>query len=158
MADNAPSDLVAWLTPNMDNPVPVDVETLYDQREVVAAWQVPLSGQLHTVEFEHGTASGKRVIWLDKKQVLRRDWMFKLVGEDSFQLDGVRCIIRVEPAPGFRYTYHLFVDGKPYRQFTERQAKILKAWEARIADKDYRIVLGEDVRIGASWNSWSIWS
>lgn len=138
-----PSDLVAWLTPNMDNPVPVDVDSQYDQREVCAMWEVPLKGHVHKIEFEHGTASGKRVIWLDGKEMLRREWMFKLVGEDSFPLDGVRCIIRVDPAPGFRYTYNLFVDGKPFKQFTERQARILKAWEVRIADKEYRIVLGE---------------
>lgn len=141
------SDLVAWLTPNMDNPVPVNVDNLYQQREVVAEWQVPMKSQVHKIEFEHGTATGKRVIWVDQVEVLRRDWMFKLVGEDSFALEGVRCIIRVEPAPGFRYTYHLFVDGKPYSQFTERQARILKAWEANIGDKDYRIVLGTYGRI-----------
>lgn len=138
-----PSDLVAWLTPNMDNPVPIDVDSQYDQREVCAMWEVPLKGHVHKIEFEHGTASGKRVIWLDGKEMLRREWMFKLVGEDSFPLDGVRCIIRVDPAPGFRYTYNLFVDGKPFKQFTERQARILKAWEVRIAGKEYRIVLGE---------------
>lgn len=139
----APSDLVAWLTPKMDNPVPLHVDTLYEQRDVVAQWQVPLKGNVHRVEFEHGTASGKRVIWLNGKEVLRREWMFKLVGEDSFALDGVRCIIRVDPAPGFRYSYHLYVDGKPFKQFTERQSRILKAWETSIAGKDYRIVLGE---------------
>lgn len=143
LLQNAPSDLVAWLTPKMDNPVPVDVDTLYAEREVVALWQVPMKGQVHTIEFEHGTASGRRVIWLDGKEVLRREWMFKLVGEDSFPLDGLRCIIRVEPAPGFRYTYHLFVDGNPFKQFSERQARILKAWETSIGGKDYRIVLGE---------------
>lgn len=155
-----PSDLVAWLTPNMDNPVPVNVETLYDEREVVAHWQVPLKGQVHKIEFEHGTASGRRVIWLDGKEMLRREWMFKLVGEDSFPLNGVRCIIRVDPASGFRYTYHLFVDGKPFKQFADRQAKILKAWEANIGEKDYRIVLGElraaaaaELLLAPEWNS-----
>lgn len=138
-----PSDLVAWLTPKMDNPVPVNVDTLYDQREVAAMWQVPFRGQVRKIEFEHGTASGRRVIWLDGKEMLRREWMFKLVGEDCFVMDSVRCIIRVEPAPGFRYTYHLFVDGKPFKQFAERQARILKAWETNVAGKDYRIVLGE---------------
>lgn len=95
------------------------------------------------MEFEHGTASGKRVIWINQKEVLRREWMFKLVGEDSFKLDGVRCIIRVDPAPGFRYIYNLFVDGKPFSQFTERQARILKAWETTIGHQDYRVVLGK---------------
>lgn len=64
-------------------------------REVVARWRVPMYGKIHEVEFEHGTASGKRVLWIDKEEIFRRDWMFKLVGEDMFKLEDKRCIIRV---------------------------------------------------------------
>lgn len=35
--------------------------------DIVAIWQVPLSDGLHTIQFEHGTATGKRVIWVDGK-------------------------------------------------------------------------------------------
>lgn len=125
----------------------VDKEALerenYARREVAAEWHVPLGGKVFRVEFEHGTASGKRVLWVDGKEILRRDWMFKLVGEDSFHLDGVRCILRVDPAPGFKYTYSLFVGGQAFEQFTERQARALKAWEITVRDKFYRIVLGK---------------
>ncbi|XP_055703419.1 fas apoptotic inhibitory molecule 1 [Phlebotomus papatasi] len=126
----------------------VDKEALerenYARREVAAEWHVPLGGKVFRVEFEHGTASGKRVLWIDGKEILRRDWMFKLVGEDSFHLDGVRCILRVDPAPGFKYTYSLFVGGQAFEQFTERQARALKAWEITVRDKFYRIVLEKD--------------
>lgn len=44
-----------------------DPETLYEKREVAAEWQVPLRGKLHKIEFEHGTTSGKRVLWIDKQ-------------------------------------------------------------------------------------------
>lgn len=64
-------------------------------REVVARWRVPMHGKIYEIEFEHGTASGKRVLWIDKEEIFRRDWMFKLVGEDTFKLDDKRCIIRV---------------------------------------------------------------
>lgn len=35
--------------------------------DVVGVWDVPLSDGLHTVEFEHGTASGKRIVKVDGK-------------------------------------------------------------------------------------------
>lgn len=37
------------------------------QGDVVATWKVPLSDGIHKVEFQHGTASGKRVIIIDDK-------------------------------------------------------------------------------------------
>lgn len=33
--------------------------------------------------------------FFDFQEVFRRDWMFKLVGDDVFELDGLRCILRV---------------------------------------------------------------
>lgn len=42
-------------------------DTLYDKREIVAEWRVPLRGKLHKLEFEHGTTSGRRVLWIDEK-------------------------------------------------------------------------------------------
>ncbi|KAL1394970.1 hypothetical protein pipiens_011580 [Culex pipiens pipiens] len=110
-------------------------------KEVVARWRVPMHGQIYEIEFEHGTASGKRVLWIDKQEIFRRDWMFKLVGEDMFRLEDKRCIIRVDPLPGFKYSYSLYVDGKSYEQFTESQAKALKTWEVNLGDNFYRIVL-----------------
>ncbi|XP_055600178.1 fas apoptotic inhibitory molecule 1 [Uranotaenia lowii] len=110
-------------------------------RELVARWRVPMHGKVYEIEFEHGTTSGKRVLWIDKEEIFRRDWMFKLVGEDMFKLEDKRCIIRVDPLPGFKYSYSLFVDGKSYEQFTESQAKALKTWEVNLGDNFYRIVL-----------------
>ncbi|CAD7089196.1 unnamed protein product [Hermetia illucens] len=144
---------MSWLSPNLgvDNilagPVPDPSEDTeakrYERREVVAEWRVPMHGKVHRIEFEHGTTSGKRVIWVDGQEVTRREWMFKLVGEDFFTLEGLRCIIRVDPAPGFKYYYQLFVDGHPFEQFTEHQARVLKTWLVRADDdgKEYRIVL-----------------
>lgn len=44
-------------------------ETSYEKREIVAEWRVPLRGKLHKIEFEHGTTSGRRVLWIDEKVV-----------------------------------------------------------------------------------------
>ncbi|XP_063695917.1 fas apoptotic inhibitory molecule 1 [Culicoides brevitarsis] len=116
-----------------------------DVKEVVAQWRVPIRGKLYQIEFEHGTTSGKRVIWVDGKEILRRDWMFKLVGEDIFFLEeGKRCIIRVDPLPGFKYNYLLFVDGKSYEQYTESLSKALKTWEITLNEVPYRVVLEKD--------------
>lgn len=38
-----------------------------ERTDLVAYWSVPLIDGAHTVEFEHGTTSGKRVIRVDGK-------------------------------------------------------------------------------------------
>ena len=35
--------------------------------DLVATWEVSLADNVHTIEFEHGTTSGKRVIRVDGK-------------------------------------------------------------------------------------------
>lgn len=35
--------------------------------DLVAVWEVSLGDGVHTIEFEHGTTSGKRVIRVDGK-------------------------------------------------------------------------------------------
>lgn len=35
--------------------------------DTVAVWKLPLADGVHEIEFEHGTATGKRVIRLDGK-------------------------------------------------------------------------------------------
>lgn len=142
---------MAWFTPSFlmntyKEPVEYAIEmqkkeNTYEKREIVAEWRVPIEGQVYKVEFEHGTTSGKRVIWINEVEILRRDWMFRLVGDDRFNLGSTFCFIRVEPAPGFRYKYSLYVDGNAFEQFTERQAKALKSWEIKLDDYEYFVVL-----------------
>ena len=39
-----------------------------DSKKVITAeWRIPIKGRLHKIEFEHGTASGKRVLWINDK-------------------------------------------------------------------------------------------
>ena len=89
--------------------------------DLVAAWEVRLPDGVHLVEFEHGTTTGRRVARVDGKEVLRRDWMFKLVGTESFSFGGGRgkgphhCLVKIEPVGGFSYQYTLEVNGKPYK-------------------------------------------
>lgn len=38
-----------------------------DRSDLVAYWSVPLCDGVHSVEFEHGTLSGKRILRVDGK-------------------------------------------------------------------------------------------
>lgn len=38
--------------------------------DIASEWQIHLADGVHTVTFEHGTTSGKRVILVDGKEVI----------------------------------------------------------------------------------------
>lgn len=65
-ADEQPTDGLP--VPSRDKQ-PAD-DTSYEKREIAAEWRVPLRGKLHKIEFEHGTTSGRRVLWIDEKVIL----------------------------------------------------------------------------------------
>ena len=77
----------------------------------------------------------------NKKEVMRNNWMFKLVGQEVFTIGKHRCMISIESASGFNYEYTLEVDGKTYEKFCENQSKILQAWTFTIGDSPFRCVL-----------------
>ncbi|XP_026287382.1 fas apoptotic inhibitory molecule 1 [Frankliniella occidentalis] len=115
--------------------------------DLVGAWEVTLSDGVHSVEFEHGTTTGKRVIRVDGKEIVRRDWMFKLVGPEVFLLgkSNARCVIKVEPVGGFSYSYELEVNGKSYHKFNENQSRAMRTWLVNLpSDEQYRVVLEKD--------------
>lgn len=41
--------------------------SLEKMTDLVAVWDVALSDGIHKIEFEHGTTSGKRVVYVDGK-------------------------------------------------------------------------------------------
>ncbi|GMS88886.1 hypothetical protein PENTCL1PPCAC_11061, partial [Pristionchus entomophagus] len=110
--------------------------------DTVAVWHVPLQDKVHKIEFEHGTTTGRRSIKVDGKEIIKRDWMFKLVGKEHFMLhDSVRCAVTVEAIGTFAYEYSLEVGGKTYEKFREEQSKKLQTWHCQIAGSDCRICL-----------------
>ncbi|BES94469.1 Fas apoptotic inhibitory molecule [Nesidiocoris tenuis] len=109
--------------------------------DVVGVWDVPLSDGLHTIEFEHGTASGKRVIRVDNEVIFRNEWMFKLVGDQDFKIGDIPCKVRIEPVSGFSYSYSLIVNGKTLEEFTRRRNKRACTWTI---GGNHRIVLEKD--------------
>lgn len=114
------------------------------ESDTVATWNVPLHDQIHKIVFEHGTTTGKRVIVVDGVEVMRKDWMFKLVGKEHFKVGGKSCTINVEAFGTFAYDYSLEVDGRAYEKFREQQNKKLQSWETVISGQDTRIVLDKE--------------
>lgn len=73
----------------------------------------------------------------------RKEWMFRLVGDEVFEIDNVQCTIKVEPDGLFMYTYNLLVDGKSLEDFCEHVSKIRSTWMVTTADGvQHRIILG----------------
>jgi hypothetical protein len=115
--------------------------------DVVATWDVALADGIHTVHFEHGTTTGKRVIILDGVEILRKNWMFRLVGKEEFTISKkTKATIRIEAVSGFAYEYTLDVNGKPLKKFTENRKKTAKVWRFVHGGVETRVVLGNKLR------------
>ncbi|KAK3557248.1 hypothetical protein QTP70_026094 [Hemibagrus guttatus] len=114
--------------------------------DMVGMWEVPLSDGIYQIEFEHGTTTGKRVVYINGKEVLRRDWMFKLVGKETFPVGhtGAKATINIEALTGFTYEYTLEINGKSLQTFLDNWAKISKTWLLKLDGADCRIVLEKD--------------
>ncbi|MBN3285108.1 FAIM1 protein, partial [Polyodon spathula] len=114
--------------------------------DLVAVWEVALSDGVHKIEFEHGTTSGKRVVYVDGKEVLRRDWMFKLVGKETFSVGGTetKATINIDAVSGFAYEYTLEVNGKSLKKYMENRSKTSNTWVITLDGVDCRIVLEKD--------------
>ncbi|UXI17745.1 Proteasome subunit alpha type-2 [Sarcoptes scabiei] len=119
--------------------------------DLVAVWEVPLCDRTHRIEFEHGTTTGRRVIYLDGKILLKKDWMFKLVGSEYFEIpspDGeeilAKCEIQINACMGFTYEYVLYVNGKQFKTFKEKQTKIMRSWHFVLGEQKFRVVLEKD--------------
>ncbi|CAG2171708.1 unnamed protein product [Oppiella nova] len=118
--------------------------------DLVAVWDVPLCDKVHRVEFEHGTTTGKRVLKLDGQELVRREWMFKLVGSELFEIKGedgqvlAKCEITINASTGFTYEYSLLVNGKQLKKFREKQSKAMSTWVVDMDDKMWRIALEKE--------------
>ncbi|XP_043287794.1 fas apoptotic inhibitory molecule 1 isoform X2 [Venturia canescens] len=112
-----------------------------EMSEPTARWNVPLTDGNHVVEFEHGTATGKRVVKIDGKTLVHREWMFRLVGDEIVMFGDTKFVIRIDPIAGLRYSYTLWVNGKSFKNFVQSQSKVLDTWMTKFGDEEFRIVL-----------------
>ncbi|XP_069377363.1 fas apoptotic inhibitory molecule 1-like [Paralichthys olivaceus] len=114
--------------------------------DLVAAWEVALSDGVYRVEFAHGTTTGKRVVSINGQEVIRRDWMFKLVGKETFTVGGAntKATISIEAVSGFAYEYTLEVDGRSLQKFMDNRVKTTETWWLRVDGEEHRVVLEKD--------------
>ncbi|XP_059583427.1 fas apoptotic inhibitory molecule 1 isoform X1 [Alligator mississippiensis] len=140
--------------------------------DLVAVWEVALSDGVHKIEFEHGTTSGKRVVYVDGKEGLRhsfapyphweasrrwsghlhgqeeirKEWMFKLVGKETFTVGAAKAkaTINIDAVSGFAYEYTLEIDGKSLKKYMESRSKTTNTWVLSLDGMDCRVVLEKD--------------
>ena len=110
--------------------------------DFAAEWTFSLSDGSHRVQFQHGTTSGKRVVIVDGKEMLRKNWMFHLVGKETFDVSGKKACIHID-AKGMSYEYWLEVGGKSLEKFLEQRKKSAKTWLPIVLGNYHRVVLGE---------------
>lgn len=127
--------------------------------DLVCTWEIRLPDGIHTVMFEHGSTSGKRIITVDgvevrllfetcltyvliiiNTQVLRKNWMFKLVGSERFKVGSKNADICID-CSGMMFEYTLRIDNKSLQKFVEAQAKNTRTWHVTLDEKEHRVVL-----------------
>ncbi|CAG00856.1 unnamed protein product, partial [Tetraodon nigroviridis] len=114
--------------------------------DLVAVWDVDLSDGVHRIQFAHGTTTGKRLVLVNGQEVIRKDWMFKLVGKETFVLGSskTKATIKIEALSGFAYEYSLEVGGKSLQKFTHDRARTTRTWLLKVDGQDCRVVLEKD--------------
>ncbi|KAK2505958.1 hypothetical protein MC885_020902 [Smutsia gigantea] len=125
-----------------DSPIFEDDESrpgsLEKMTDLVAVWDVALSDGVHKIEFEHGTTSGKRVVYVDGKEEIRKEWMFKLVGKETFCIGATKtkATINIDAISGFAYEYTLEINGKSLKKYMENRSKTTNTWVLHLDEKD----------------------
>lgn len=80
-----------------------------------------------------------------QQEVIRKDWLFKLVGKETFTVGSAhtKATIIIEAISGFAYEYTLEIDGKSLQKFISDRAQTTKTWLLKVDGQDCRVVLGE---------------
>ena len=80
---------------------------------------------------------------VDGQIVVKRDWMFRLVGEETFTIGPKKqkAKVRIEAVDGFTYTYKLLVGNRELEKFARDSVKNLAIWKIHMSS-------GEEVRLG----------
>lgn len=75
-------------------------------------------------------------------QVYRKNWMFRLVGVETFKIGKKTAEITIT-SKGMAFEYALSIGGKTLKKFIEAQAKNTRTWLPVINTENHRVVLGE---------------
>lgn len=89
------------------------------------------------------------------QEVLRRDWMFKLVGKETFSVGSsdTKATINIDAVSGFAYEYTLEINGKSLKKYMENRSKVTSTWLLNLDGIDCRVVLGELLSVFVSFSS-----
>lgn len=79
------------------------------------------------------------------QEILRRDWMFKLVGKETFSVgkSNTKASINIDAVSGFAYEYTLDINGKSLKKYMENRNKTTSTWILNLEGDDLRVVLGK---------------
>ncbi|EGT58138.1 hypothetical protein CAEBREN_04063 [Caenorhabditis brenneri] len=110
--------------------------------DLVAAWNIPVQAHFHKVEFDHGQTTGKRVIRVDGKEVLRRNWIVSLTGKEDFSIGNMKCSINIKPSPcaTIDYEYVLEIEGNSFVKYKQDHYERNLTWEPSLMDQKGRVV------------------
>lgn len=116
-----------------------------DKPDLVATWRLQLDkGQRYKIDFEHGTTSGKRYIYVNNQIIYKKDWMFKLVGKEEFKINDTNIgRIEINPSSSFTYEYTLFINNKSFEKFKKEKSKTCTHWIVNLADAPGEAGAGE---------------
>eukprot|EP00117_Sycon_ciliatum_P004922 scpid85316/ scgid9081/ Fas apoptotic inhibitory molecule 1 len=111
--------------------------------DVVAQWNVPLRDKTHIVAFEHGAMlTGRRVVFVDGDVVVRKEFVFNLLGTESFRIGDTKCAVLIDPGEhGWTFKYTLIVNKKPLETFLKDNGLMTKTWLPMIKGQPRRVVL-----------------
>lgn len=86
------------------------------------------------------------LLCLGVQEVIRRDWMFKLVGKETFNVGSVetKATINIDAVSGFAYEYTLDINGKSLKTYMENRCRVTSTWVLNLDGIDCRIVLEKD--------------
>ncbi|XP_065883456.1 fas apoptotic inhibitory molecule 1-like [Dysidea avara] len=108
--------------------------------DIVHLWKITLPDGVHTITFEHGTTSGKRAVNVDGVELMRKNWMFSLVGVEKFKISGRSAQISIV-SNGWTFEYTLEIEGKSLKRFAEAEKKNTRTWLPNINRQPHRVVL-----------------
>ena len=74
-------------------------------------------------------------------QVCRKNWMFRLVGVETFKIGKKTAEITIN-SKGIAFEYALSIGGKTLKKFIEAQAKNTRTWLLDMSGEQHRVVLG----------------
>ena len=74
-------------------------------------------------------------------QVCRKNWMFRLVGVETFKIGKKTAEITIT-SKGIAFEYALNIGGKTLKKFIEAQAKNTRTWLLDMSGEQHRVVLG----------------